>query len=398
MIRDLPLVIIMVLVAILVAFISGEMKKDKEGLQSLFNEVEKSKKILELTFDSAVDLISVHDKEYRIVKVNRAICDKFKKKPQELIGIKCYELFHKTDSPIPFCPHEETMRTKEPASSEVDDPNMGGIFNVCTAPMFDEKGEFVGSVHIARDITKEREKQRQLIQSEKLATLGTMVSGFAHEVNNPLTSVVGYAELLLGNDGLNEDAKRHVKLIYNESIRAAKISSNFLSFAREHKPIKDWTNIHEILEATLSLRTYFFTQHNIEIIKEYAGFLPPICADYHQLQQVFLNIIVNAEYAMFEANGKGNILIKTEVVKNEGENFIKISFHDDGPGIPQENINRLFDPFFTTKPEGKGTGLGLSLSYGIIQEHGGKICLDKNSHKGAQFIIELPVNVVRSPL
>lgn len=101
---------------------------------------------------------------------------------------------------------------------------------------------------------------------------------------------------------------------------------------------------------------------------------------------------------MFEANGKGNILIKTEVVKKNQENFIKISFHDDGHGIPSENINRLFDPFFTTKPEGKGTGLGLSLSYGIIQEHGGKIYLDKNSHKGARFIIELPVNSVRSPL
>lgn len=256
-IMDLPFFVVMLLVAILVAFIAGEMKKDKEGLQSLFNEVEKSKKICELTFDSAIDLISVHDKEYRIVKVNRAICDKFNMKPQELIGRKCYEVFHKTDLPIPFCPHEETMRTKEPASSEVDDPNMGGIFNMCTAPMFDEKGEFVGSVHIARDITKEREKQRQLIQSEKLATLGTMISGFAHEINNPLTSVVGYAELLLDDNGLNEDAKRYVKLIYNESIRAAKISSNFILFAREHKPIKDWTNIHEILEATTSLRTYF---------------------------------------------------------------------------------------------------------------------------------------------
>ncbi|MBI3813088.1 MAG: PAS domain-containing protein [Nitrospinae bacterium] len=354
---------------------------------TLLRAVEKSKKDWEHTFDAIADLVSIHDKDYRIIKANKSLCEKFKIPYEELIGKKCYEIFHHSSSPLSICPHHKTMETGESALAEVNDPNMGGTFIVSTFPIFDEQKKFIGSVHIARDVTKERQLQMQFIQAEKLATVGTLVSGVAHEINNPLTSVIGYSELLLDNEGLSDDIKKDIMMIHKEASRVAKVAQNLLSFVREHKPMRSMVDIHDILERTISLRAYELKVHNIELSKEFDFSLPGIYADQHQLQQVFLNLITNAEYEMIESRHKGRLVIKIE---KDGD-IIRIIFHDNGRGISPENIDKIFSAFFTTKPAGKGTGLGLSLSRDIIEKHDGRLYAESLPGSGAKFIIELPI-------
>jgi len=230
------------------------------------------------------------------------------------------------------------------------------------------------------------EAQAILIQSEKLTAIGQLISGIAHELNNPLASIVGFSQLSLGTEA-NPKTVSYLKKISSEADRCAKIVDNLLTFSRKSKPEKKSVGINGIVEKTLDLMSYQFQVNNIKITKDLDPGLPKTMGDFHQLQQVFLNILNNAFQAMMEAAKGGSIAVRTKRI----EDVIFIEFVDTGPGISRENINRIFDPFFTTKEIGKGTGLGLSISYGIIKEHGGKIYALSESNKGATFVIELPI-------
>lgn len=249
----------------------------------------------------------------------------------------------------------------------------------------DEKGKNVGLAHIIRNIEKEIELQRQLIQSEKLSTMGQLVSGVAHELNNPLTGIIGFSELLMleADKNIYKDLKR----IQEEAARARRIVQNLLSFARMHKPEKTKIDINSIIKNVLELKSYEMRVDNIEIKCNLDINLPVTMGDPHQLQQVFLNIINNAHQAMTLSSRSGTMNIKT----CKKETGIIIEFGDTGPGISRENLTKIFDPFFTTKEVGKGTGLGLSLSYGIIKDHGGTIQTVSEEGKGAVFTITLPI-------
>ncbi|MEW5805821.1 MAG: GAF domain-containing protein [Acidobacteriota bacterium] len=229
-----------------------------------------------------------------------------------------------------------------------------------------------------------KETQSRLVQTEKLSAIGEMVAGVAHEINNPLTSVLGFSQLLLGQK-VDSKVKSKLIRISDEAMRCAKIVQNLLAFARKQKPEKRHVGINGIIESVLDLISYQLKVDNITIVKELDDNLTKTMADYNQLQQVFLNIINNAQQAMTEQGG--SLTIKTEVTGRS----IRITFKDTGPGISKENIKKVFDPFFTTKPPGKGTGLGLSLCYGIVREHGGTIRADSGEGQGATFIIELPI-------
>ncbi|MDD5510213.1 MAG: PAS domain S-box protein [Dehalococcoidales bacterium] len=233
---------------------------------------------------------------------------------------------------------------------------------------------------------EKREMERKAQVTSRLASVGEMVSGIAHEINNPLTSVVGFSELLMEKD-LPEDLRKDVEIIHGGSQRAADIVKRLLTFARQHKPERTCTGINEILESTLALRKYALETSNIEVITLLDTELPWTVADAGQLQQVFLNIIVNAETAMKKAHGRGRLTIRTE----QAGDRIRISFADDGPGIAGENLERIFDPFFTTREVGEGTGLGLSLAHGIVVEHNGALYAESEEGKGATFFVELPV-------
>jgi two-component system NtrC family sensor kinase len=228
--------------------------------------------------------------------------------------------------------------------------------------------------------------------------VGELIAGVAHEVNNPLAVVMGYSEMILGEENLDEQLRRPIDVIYNEANRARKVIQNLLSFARKHSPEKQYASINEILERTLSLKEYDLRKNNIELIKKLAPELPASMADPNQLQQVFLNLIINAEQAMVESEESRRQIVVESKVKNgrnklmtDGDKIIEISFCDCGPGIAEKNLKKIFDPFFTTKPVGRGTGLGLSVSYGIIKEHGGDIFVISKEGEGATFFIELPI-------
>jgi PAS domain S-box-containing protein len=234
----------------------------------------------------------------------------------------------------------------------------------------------------------ENQKLREKAElSSRLAAVGEMAAGIAHEINNPLTGVLGFSQLLAERQDLPEDVKEQLQIIGDGSNRVKDIVKRMLTFAHQVKPMKAKASINELIEATLDLRSYVLRTANIEVIKHLDPGLPWVTVDPGQMQQVFLNIIVNAEYSMKKAHGKGTLVITTE--KKDGH--IHISFQDDGTGMSQETKDKLFHPFFTTKQVNEGTGLGLSLSRTIIIEHGGTIEIESEIGKGATFIITLPV-------
>jgi signal transduction histidine kinase len=237
-----------------------------------------------------------------------------------------------------------------------------------------------------RDNTEERLLQERLLQSEKMASVGQLVSGVAHELNNPLTGVMGFAQLLLSRD-LDDTARTQVQTIYAEAERAAKIVQNLLSFARRRRPTKEMADVNGLLQRVLELRSYDLTVRNISLDMTLDARMASAWVDPDQIQQVFFNVIKNAEQSMAEEKQGGRL---TVVTRGSTDN-VRISIADDGPGIPPDIQRRVFDPFFTTKDAGEGTGLGLTICYSIIDEHGGRIWTENQPGGGAVFHIELPV-------
>ncbi len=228
--------------------------------------------------------------------------------------------------------------------------------------------------------------QSQLVQREKLSAIGEFVAGVAHELNNPLTSVIGFSQLL-HQSSTDPHQQRFLDRVVGEAQRCAKIVRSLLSFARQHPPERKLVDITQTIEAAVDILRYQLRTSGIEVVTKFDPRLPHVTGDAHQLQQVFVNIINNARQAIESHRSSGKLSIATE----HSENVVRILLEDNGPGIARENLSRIFDPFFTTKELGKGTGLGLSLSYGIVQEHGGSIVARNNKTSGVTFIIELPV-------
>jgi len=264
-------------------------------------------------------------------------------------------------------------------------------------PVLDSHGRSVGWCELYSDVTGERQIQSKMLQTEKMAALGQLVSGIAHELNNPLTAIMGYAQLLLGH-GLDAAQLSEAKNVYHEAERARRIVKNLLYFARKKKPERTRVDINEIVERTLALRSYELRVENIAVHTELASGLPQTLADPYQLQQVILNLVVNAEQALLEGRGQGHVWIRTShVIQGLGRSTrdrLILEVSDDGPGVPPEIASRIFDPFFSTKTATVGTGLGLSIVYGIVQQHGGEVTFENLPGGGAKFTVELPVVAV----
>lgn len=250
-----------------------------------------------------------------------------------------------------------------------------------------DAAEVEGSVWIGRDVTELKAAQLQLMQAEKLSTIGSVISEVAHELNNPLTTMLGFSQLLASR--CNDPSMRNdLDKISDAARRSQRIVNNLLSFSRVHKPERKYLGVNGIIEKTLELKRYPFQVANITVVKALDEHLPRTMLDFHQVEQVFLNLFNNAEHAMSAPGSPGGELrIRTWLE----EGSIQVEVRDTGHGMSQETMRRIFDPFYTTKEEGKGTGLGLSVSYGIIQEHGGTIKVESREGKGTTFIITLPV-------
>lgn len=261
-------------------------------------------------------------------------------------------------------------------------------FSVNLSPMRDEQGSVNSIVVVMTDITDAAMLQAKLVQTEKMAAVGQLVSGVAHEVNNPLTAVLGFADLLLDDATVPDIAKRDIRIILQEAQRTKQIVQNLLSFARQTPPKRQSVQINDVLRRTLALRSYDFTNRDVQLIENLDENLPEVIGDAHQLQQVFLNIINNAYDAVSETGRPGRIEVESCVSGDSAE----VRFRDNGNGI--KSPDRIFDPFFTTKEVGKGTGLGLSICYGIVREHGGEISCHNNEGlhvPGATFVVRLPL-------
>lgn len=249
---------------------------------------------------------------------------------------------------------------------------------------------------VSRDVTDARdaaEKQKllelQLFQADKLNSLGKTISGVAHELNNPLTGIMGFCQLLLRDEAIQENSRHRedIETIFREAERCQKIVRNLTTFARKHKPEKTYIGLNGLIEDSLRLQGHQLGLHNISVAKELDKDLPKTMADFHQLQQVFMNLIGNAQDAMAQQSGEKRLSLKTRKIGG----FVRVEITDSGPGIPVEHLEHIFEPFYTTKEPGKGTGLGLSISFGIIAGHGGRIWAENLPGGGARFSVELPI-------
>ena len=232
-----------------------------------------------------------------------------------------------------------------------------------------------------------RDLYHQLLQAEKMAALGQTISGVAHELNNPLATILTWAERLSQRPA-DEILRRGLNAILAESDRAAKIVRNLLTFARKRHTTRTMVDLNQVVRETLALRSYEQRVTNISVIEALAAGLPQVFADAHQIQQVMLNLVINAEQAMLSANGRGTLVVRTW--HNAERDVVLFEANDDGPGVPEDLHAKIFDPFFTTKEVGKGTGLGLTVAYAIVQEHGGRIWMESPPGRGASFFVELP--------
>jgi len=251
-------------------------------------------------------------------------------------------------------------------------------------------------VALMRDVSERRrlEEQgrdlyQQLLQTEKMAALGQTVSGVAHELNNPLATILTWSERLSLRT-LDDVTKRGIQTILSESERAAKIVRTLLTFSRKRHTTRAMIELNQIVRETLSLRAYDQRVSNVAVIEALAGGLPQVFADPHHVKQVLLNLIVNAEQAMLAANGRGTLVIRTWY--DADQETVVLEVNDDGPGVPEDVQARIFDPFFTTKGVGQGTGLGLTVAYAIVQEHGGRIRVASDASQGASFFVEFPAS------
>jgi PAS domain S-box-containing protein len=339
--------------------------------------------------ESFPDLILVVDLEERYTFVSSRVRDLLGFEPKEMLGKKISDLEdHSSDLASLY----RTLVSGQQAfsSAEYGARHRDGNWRTMRAAgsrLVDAEGKTSGVIISVRDITIERKLEQQVVQSERLAAMGAMIGGVAHELNNPLTSIMGVSELLQDTE-TNETSRKQLAMLQQQARRAAEIVQNLTYFSRPPAPGKSRINVSEVVERTLNLHAYSLRKNSITVdfLKE-AG-LPYAMGDPHQLMQVFLNLIVNAEQAIREARDKGTLRIRT----GKGDGSVWVSFHDDGPGIAKENLASIFDPFYTTKRPGRGTGLGLSICKSVMKEHNGSVEAANAPGGGAMFTVTLPVS------
>ncbi len=337
--------------------------------------------------ESFPDLILVVNLEERYTFVSARALDILGYRPDEMLGKKISEL---SDYSADLLSLYQTIVSGGPAfgSAEFGMRHRDGntrTMRLSGSQLVDADGKTTGVIMSVRDITVERKLEQQIVESERLAAMGAMIGGVAHELNNPLTSILGVSELLQDTEH-NETTRKHLMMLQQQARRAAEIVQNLTYFSRPPAPGKSRINLFEIVERTLNLHAYSLRKNNItvDLLKEMG--VPYALGDPHQLMQVFLNLIVNAEQAIREVRDKGSLRIRF----GKGEGTVWVSFHDDGNGIAKENLASIFDPFYTTKRPGRGTGLGLSICKSVMKEHSGSIEAVNAPDGGAVFTVTLP--------
>lgn len=345
--------------------------------------VRSAKEKLRFIYDSITDFILLVDYEHRILEANRFFTERFRTTEQAVAGEKIYQVMS-METPK-SCPIRRSIQTSMTVETELTTAD-GRVFTWHVYPSVNENDGPKRAVVYIKDITEQRMMQNRLMQTDKLSSLGELVSGVAHELNNPLTGIMCFSELLL-EDRLSDEVKSKLKKINDASHRCKKIIENLLTFARWKRPEKKYESVNKVVRESADLRSYQLKVDNIELVLDLDDAVPNTMLDDDQIHQVFLNLINNARDAIKEKGESGRI----RITSRHSNGRIIVKFEDTGKGMPDEIAGRIFDPFFTTKGVGKGTGLGLSISYGIINEHGGAIYASSTPGYGSTFVVELPV-------
>ena len=340
--------------------------------------------------ESASDAIVTLDANGRFTTVNHAAENISGYKREELVGQWFAPMLPDDDLPKALAHFQQALAGETGLFESQFYRKDGEVRTISITYSTPQKDEEV--LCLIRDVTDQKMLQEQLIQSEKMSAIGQLVSGVAHELNNPLAGISAFAQLLLAEKRFPPDQRTAAETIYSEARRASRIVQNLLTFARQHKAEKVPTAVNQVLDDTLELRGYELRVRGIDVRREYDDSLPDTMADAHQLQQVFLNLITNAEQAMEQREGHHHRLT---VRTRRNSDSIRIEVEDTGAGIPANLIERIFNPFFTTKPTGSGTGLGLSISLGIVREHEGRIWAENPPQAGARFVVEIPITEPR---
>ena len=338
--------------------------------------------------ESFPDLILVVDLDERYGFASSRIRDLLGYRPEELVGKKIEDM--RDHSPEFLQLYRDVASGRQLfASSEYGALHRDGSWRTMRASasqLFDTENKLSGVIISVRDITVEKKFEQQIIQSERLAAMGQMIGGFAHELNNPLTAILGMSDLLKEGE-TNEARNRQLSILHQQARRATEIVQNLMYFSRPPAPGKSQVDLNELVERTLHLHAYSLRKNNItaDFLREQNS--PQVTGDPHQLMQVFLNLVLNAEQAIREARDKGTLRIRL----GKTDKNVSVIFQDDGPGIAPDILPNIFDPFYTTKRPGRGTGLGLSICKAVLKEHNGNIEASSAPGGGAVFTVTLPI-------
>jgi len=365
----------------------------------LFEEISREKKEWEKTFDAITDMVWIEDGRQRVMRANKTLLSKTGFSSVEVAGKQCWEVLDKVGITIVECLCTDTLTRMAPSFRELKGAG-GTIFHFWAYPLIDEEGRLYAVVHYLKDVTSQKRLEQQLVRSDRLASLGTLVAGIAHEINNPLGIIAGYSEALIDRAKYRslldnrefEDFPEYLNTIHNEIFRCKNILRSLLDFARPSYGTFREIDINELIKEVILLVNHKAKRlnHNIEL--RLNRDLSKIYADPGSLRQLFMNIIINSIYFTPEW---GSIIIRSEMDGDgsvPGNGRIKVSVSDTGTGISPGIIDKVFNPFFTTKPVGDGTGLGLAICHKIVEEHGGSIDVESGEGNGTTFVIRLPAN------
>jgi PAS domain S-box-containing protein len=345
----------------------------------LFEKVKLTERELENIFESISDMVYFVGEDYVVRNINKAVSKRLGKPPEEIVGRKCYEVFHGTNEPWVLCPHQKTVQTRRAFVEEVEDPYLGGTFITSSSPIFDMAGAFMGSVNVVSDISELKTLRERVIKTDRMAALGEVAARVAHEIRNPLVSLGGFAKRL--EKKLDGNLKEYADIIAKEVGRLEGILNEILSFVKETRIIKEFVDSNRLMEEILSLISPEIAEKGIALVREY-GVPGEIYADPNRIKDALMNILRNAVQA---TGGNGTITVRTY----HKEDSCVFEINDTGPGISGEDLPFIFDPFFTTKMG--GTGLGLTVTHRIVEEHEGSIKVESKPGAGSTFRVFIPL-------
>jgi PAS domain S-box-containing protein len=375
------------------------LKNEIEEHRKTARELYEAKEEWERTFNAIGDLVTIQDADMNIIKVNKAMCEEFNLSCEELIGKRCYDLFHDLKEPCEGCLDILCDRSSRSVVLEIFHPKLNKTLMVSRASIYDENDEFIGAVHIARDITKLKQLEEQLQRSQKMEAVGTLAGGIAHDFNNILAAILGFSDIALLEVDENSKTKDYLLSIKKAGRRATDLVSQILSFSRQASVEKEAINIAPLIKEALKLLKSVLPA-TVEIRQDIDSAVGLIIADPTQIHQIVMNLCTNASQAMETDGG----ILTIDLSREENQNrrmvgtqklekglYVKLMVSDTGHGVDEVMQERIFEPFFTTKEKTEGTGMGLAVVHGIMEEYGGAIGVQSTLGKGTRFELFFPL-------